>query len=350
MTVLAWRAIYPLHSCDDARMSQAKLPRLLVTRAIFADVLERLRLHFDVSDNPDDQLWQGQALMDRLKGCDAMLTTPTERVDAALLSACPQLRMCANMAVGYNNIDLPACTARRVLVSNTPDVLTETTADFGMAMLLAAARRLPEGERFLRRGAWQQWRYDMLMGQDVHGSTLGVLGMGRIGQALARRAAHGFGMRVLYHNRTRLDAGVEQACNAEYVDKASLLRRADHLVLALPYSPGNHHVIGMDELRQMKPSASLVNIARGGVVDDAALARALKEGLIATAALDVFEDEPRVHPALLALENVVLTPHMASASETTRRAMAALAADNLITYFTTGRALTPLNPETYLPA
>jgi gluconate 2-dehydrogenase len=234
-------------------------------------------------------------------------------------------------------------TAHGVQASNTPDVLTETTADFGFALLMATARRLTESEHFLRRGEWKQWRYDMFAGAEVHGSTLGILGMGRIGQGVAKRGAHGFGMKVIYHNRSRLSPELEAECGASYVSKEELLRTADHLVLVLPYSAASHHAIGTAELAQMKPSATLVNIARGGIVDDAALAVALREHRIAAAGLDVFEGEPSVHPDLLTVPNVVLTPHIASASIKTRLAMANLAADNLISYLTQGKPLTPLN-------
>ena len=238
--------------------------------------------------------------------------------------------MC-NVGVGYNNVDVQACTARGVVVTNTPDVLTETTADFGFALMMATARRVGESERFLRRGEWSKTGiFDMFAGSDVHGATLGILGMGRIGRAIARRGALGFGMRVIYHNRTRLAADAEAEAGARYVDKATLLREADHLVLVLPYSASSHHAIGAEELRQMKPTATLTNIARGGIVDEVALASALRAGTIAAAGLDVFEGEPQVHPALLDLSNVVLTPHIGSASIRTRRAMAALTVDNLI--------------------
>ena len=238
-----------------------------------------------------------------------------------------------------------SATAAGVLATNTPDVLTETTADFGFALILATARRLTESEHFLRAGQWNRWSLDMFAGAEVHGSTLGILGMGRIGQAIARRGAHGFGMQVIYHNRSRLDAATEADCKARYVEKDELLRSADHLILVLPYSAESHHAIGAAELARMKPTATLVNIARGGIVDDAALAQALRERRIAAAGLDVFEGEPRVHPDLLDLTNVVLTPHIASATMATRKAMAMLAADNVIAYLTEGRALTPLNPQ-----
>ena len=326
-------------SIPEARLS------VLVTRAVFPDVVERLRQHFEVEDNPDDSPYAPGELSRRLQGKAGAFTTGGDRIDAELLDAHPQLRVVANMAVGYNNFDIAACTARGVLATNTPDVLTETTADFGFALMMAAARRMMESEHALRRGEWTRWSYDMFTGSDVHGATLGILGMGRIGQAIARRGALGFGMRVIYHNRSRLAPELEAPLGARYVDKSTLLREVDHLVLVLPYSAANHHVIGADEIRAMKPSATLTNIARGGIVDDAALAVALRERQIAAAALDVFEGEPSVHPALLTLPNVVLTPHIASASMATRHAMASLAADNLIAALTGGVPPTPINPE-----
>ncbi|WP_180684079.1 2-hydroxyacid dehydrogenase [Tepidicella baoligensis] len=318
-------------------------PAILVARAIFPEVLERLRQHFEVSYNGHDEDWSPDELIRRLQGKVGVLTTGSQRIDATLLRACPQLRIVANMAVGFNNFDVAAMTAAGVVGTNTPDVLTETTADFGFALLLAAARRMVESEHFLRAGRWDRWAYDLFAGQDVHGSTLGILGMGRIGQGIARRGAHGFRMRVIYHNRSRLDPTTEAECRATYVSKEELLRQADHLVLVLPYTPQNHHAIGAAELAMMKPTATLVNIARGGIVDDAALAQALRDRRIAAAGLDVFEGEPKVHPDLLTVPNVVLTPHIASATLATRLAMANLAADNLIAFFTRGEALTPVN-------
>jgi len=320
-------------------------PAILIARAVFPEVEERLRAHFEVETTPAGVVWSQDELVQRLQGKAGVLTTGGERIDAALLAACPQLRIVANLAVGYNNFDLAAMSAAGVLGTNAPDVLTETTADFGFALLMATARRVTEGERFLRAGQWNQWSLDLFAGAEVHGTTLGILGMGRIGQAIARRGAHGFGMRVIYHNRSRLDEATEADCRARYVSKAELLAQADHLVLVLPYTPEAHHSIGAAEIAQMKPTATLVNIARGGIVDDAALAVALRERRIAAAGLDVFEGEPRVHPDLLAVPNVVLTPHIASATRPTRMAMATLAADNLIAYLSTGRALTPLNPD-----
>ncbi len=319
-------------------------PAILVARAVFPEVVSRLRQHFDVEDNPTDTIFTPAQLIQRLQGKQGAFTTGSERIGAELLAACPQLRVVSNMAVGYNNFDVEALTSRGVLATNTPDVLTETTADFGFALMMATARRMAESEQYLRRGEWTKWAYDMFTGSDIHGSTLGILGMGRIGQGIARRGALGFGMRVIYHNRSRLPAETEAAVGARYVDKATLLAQADHLVLVLPYTAENHHVIGAVELAAMKPTATLTNIARGGIVDDAALAQALRDRRIAAAGLDVFEGEPALNPALLTVPNVVLTPHIASASIATRRAMADLAADNLIAALTGGVPPTPINP------
>ena len=328
-------------------MAAAK-PRVLVTIPLFAEVLAGLAQHFEV-DTPCGTAshidWTAGALATRAHGASGLLVAGAPRIDAALLAACPQLRAVCSMAVGHNNIDLAACTAAGVLVSNAPDVLTETTADFGFALMLASARRITEAEHFLRAGRWTHWSYDMFAGADVHGATLGVLGMGRIGQAIARRGALGSGMRVVYHNRSRLDAATEQQLGARWLDLPALLREADHLVIVVPYSPASHHLVGAAELALMKPSATLTNIARGGVVDDAALAQALKHRRIAAAGLDVFEGEPAVHPGLLALPNVVLTPHIASASLATRRAMADLAAANLVAALSGGTPPTALNPQ-----
>ncbi|TBR73284.1 MAG: D-glycerate dehydrogenase [Burkholderiaceae bacterium] len=320
-------------------------PKILVARAVFPETLARLQQHFDVEANQADEPWSAARLTDKLKGKVGALTTGSDRIDDTVLAACPSLRICANMAVGYNNFDINAMTARGVLATNAPDVLTETTADFGFALLMATARRMTESEHFLRAGHWTTWRYDMFAGVDVHGTTLGILGMGRIGQGIAKRGAHGFGMKVIYHNRSRLEPALEAECAARYVGKEELLRHADHLVLVLPYSAASHHSIGAAELARMKPTATLINIARGGIVDDAALALALRERRIAAAGLDVFEGEPRVHPDLLTVPNVVLTPHIASATIPTRLAMANLAADNLIGFLTQKKPLTPLNIE-----
>ncbi len=320
-------------------------PRILLARAVFPEVIEKLRQVAEVQTNPEDEVWSSTQLIEHLQGKQGVFTTGGDRIDAAVLKACPELRICANMAVGYNNFDIAAMTAAGVVATNTPDVLTETTADLGFALIMATARRLAESEHYLRAGRWTRWSYDMFAGSDIHGSTLGILGMGRIGQAIARRGAYGFGMRVIYHNRSRLSPELEAQYRAEYVSKAQLLAEADHLILVLPYSAESHHAIGAAELAQMKPTATLVNIARGGIVDDAALAQALKNRTIAAAGLDVFEGEPSVHPGLLEVPNVVLTPHIGSASIPSRKAMAHLAADNLVAFFTGKPLLTPLNPD-----
>ena len=318
-------------------------PSLLVARANFPEVIAKLGQHFEVESNQADVMWTKAELIAHLQGKVGVLTNGGERIDAEVLAACPQLKICANMAVGYNNFDVPAMTAAGVLATNAPDVLTETTADFGFALLMATARRLTESEHYLRAGLWTRWRYDMFAGAEVHGSTMGIIGMGRIGQAIARRGAYGFGMKVIYHNRSRLDAATEAECKALYVGKEELLKTADHVMLVVPYSAASHHTIGAAELALMKPTATLINIARGGIVDDAALAVALREKRIAAAGLDVFEGEPQLNPALLTVPNAVLTPHIASATSPTRLAMANLAADNLIGYLLHGKALTALN-------
>ena len=318
------------------------MQKILVARPIFPDVIDRLKQYFDVDWNNGEAL-SPEALHQRLADKDGALTAG-DPIGAAALAAAPRLRAVSNMAVGYNNFDMAAFNAANVLGTNTPDVLNETTADFGWALMMAAARRVTESEHFLRAGKWDKWSFDAFLGSDIHGATLGVIGMGRIGQALARRA-QGFNMRVVYHNRSRVAPEIERELNAEYLSKEDLLKQADHVVLVLPYTAENHHTIGAAELALMKPTATLTNIARGGIVDDAALAHALRTRQIASAGLDVFEGEPRVHPALLEVENVVLTPHIASASEATRRAMANLAADNLIAALGEGpRAGQPPNP------
>ncbi len=320
-------------------------PHILMARAVFPEVIDKLSQIAHVQVNPDDTVWSQAELIERLQGKQGVFTTGGDRIDAAVLQACPDLRICANMAVGYNNFDIPAMTAAGVAATNAPDVLTETTADLGFALVMATARRLTESEHYLRAGQWTKWSYDMFAGSDIHGSTLGILGMGRIGQAIARRGAYGFGMKVIYHNRSRLSPALEQECRASHVSKDDLLAQADHLILVLPYSAESHHAIGAAELARMKPTATLVNIARGGIVDDAALAQALKHRTIAAAGLDVFEGEPAVHPDLLTVPNVVLTPHIGSSSIPTRQAMAHLAADNLVAFFTGKPLLTALNPD-----
>lgn len=308
----------------------SKRPKVWVSRPLFADALARLEQHVELHAEAIERVRTPEQLRERLAGVDAAIIGLSERVDARTLVGNQRLRLIANLGVGYNNLDIDALTRAGVLACNTPDVLNETTADYAWALMLAAARRVGAAERWVRAGQWQgAMRFDDWLGVDVHGKTLGILGMGRIGQAIARRAA-GFDMRVLYHNRSRLPELVERECTAVWVDKPTLLREADHLILVLPYTRENHHVIAAGELASMKHGAVLVNIARGGLVDEAALARALVDGPLAAAGLDVYEDEPQVHPALLALDQVVLSPHLGSASAETRHAMASLAVDNVL--------------------
>lgn len=319
-------------------------PKILVTRAVFDDALDYLRQYFEVTANQEDLQLDPETLAQRLADQDGAITCLTETIDAPLLERCPKLKAVCNIAVGYNNIDVAACSARGVMATNTPGVLDDATADFTWALMLASARRLTEAEAYLRAGHWERWRLKQFLGRDVHHATLGILGMGRIGRAVARRAA-GFEMTVIYHNRHRAAPEIEAQCRARYVSRDELLAQADFLVLQVPYSPQTHHLIGAAELKQMKRSATLINVARGGVVDDAALIEALKNGTIAAAGLDVFENEPRFNPEFLELKNVVLAPHIASSSEATRRNMAMLAARNLVAALTTGDPPNLINPE-----
>jgi lactate dehydrogenase-like 2-hydroxyacid dehydrogenase len=300
--------------------------RIAVTRRIFPELIGTLQASYEVIDNQSDVALSAAELAARLQAADGALLTSGERVDDALLAACPKLKVVSNIAVGYNNIDLAACTRHGVAATNTPDVLNEATADHAWALLLAAARRVTESDRFVRAGRWQRWEFEMLMGAELFGSTLGIVGMGRIGRAIARRAK-GFGMRVVYHNRTRLPSAQEDG--AIWMATAEVLASADHVILVVPYSQATHHLIGAPQLALMKPGAVLVNIARGGVVDDNALIEALQSGHLAAAGLDVFENEPRLDARFLALDNVVLTPHIASSTRGTRNAMAQLAMRNL---------------------
>lgn len=320
-------------------------PKILVTRAVFPETIERLSQHFEVDYNDQDAALPADQLATRLADKVGAITLLSDRIDAAALAGAKGLKAVCNVAVGYNNFDLPAITQAGVMATNTPGVLNDTTADTAWALLLATARRIVSADKWVRAGQWQGWKFhDDWFGNDVHHATLGILGMGRIGQAVARRAA-GFDMRVIYHNRSRLTAETEQSCNATWVDKTTLLGEADFLVLLLPYSPAAHHTIGAAELAQMKPTAHLINIARGGIVDDNALIEALQHKRIAGAGLDVFENEPALDPRYFALDNVVLTPHIGSSTRATRLAMAMLAADNLIAALAGRRPPNLLNPD-----
>jgi glyoxylate reductase len=314
-------------------------PKLLMTCPAFAGIVEQLSPHFDVETTEDEMRFTEPQLIEKLQGKMAVFTAGNARFSSHVIESAPQLKVISAMTVGYDNIDLAACKTHGIVVSNVPDVITQTTADFAWALLLATARRVTEAECWLRAGRWEKWQLRGFLGADVHGKTLGILGMGRIGQAIARRSM-GFDMRVLYHNRTQLTPDLEaHANNATFVSKAELLKQADHLILMLPYTLATHHTMGAAEFAQMRPGATLINTARGGVVDDVALISALRNKQIAAAGLDVFENEPRFHPDFLSLSNVVLTPHIASASEPTRRAMQQCAVDNLNQFIAHGSVI-----------
>jgi lactate dehydrogenase-like 2-hydroxyacid dehydrogenase len=302
---------------------------VLITRGVFDEVAAGLAKKFEVEHNAEDRPWPPEELARRLAGKHGAMATVMDRFDEAILARAPELKVISNVAVGYNNIDVPACTRRGIRVTNTPGVLDDTTADLTWSILMAAARRIAEGDAYVRAGDWKiAFGVQYFLGQDIHHATLGIIGMGRIGQAVARRA-RGFDMRVLYNNRSRLAEAEEQRLGAEFAERDRLLAESDFVVVMAPYSPATHHLIGAAEIAKMKPTAILVNSARGGVVDDAALVEALRGKRIAGAGLDVFEGEPKLNPGFLGLRNVVMTPHIGSASRATRIVMCNTAAANL---------------------
>jgi len=332
---------------QNMTIKATKKPKILVARAIFPEALTKLEESFEVRSNQADEIFTPEQLQKELSGVVGALVAGSERIDANALANAKDLKIVANISVGYNNFDVPAITAAGVMATNTPDVLTDTTADFGFALLMATARRITESEHWVRAGHWDKWSIvNNPLGMDLHHSTVGIIGMGRIGQGIAKRAL-GFGMKVIYHNRSRLSEADEKSCGATYVTKEELLRTADHLVLVLPYTAQSHHTIGAKEIALMKPTATLVNIARGGIVDDAALAQALKNKKIFAAGLDVFEGEPKVNPELLKLSNVVIAPHIASATEKTRRAMVDLAIENLRAALNSKKPPSLINTEVF---
>ena len=313
---------------------------ILISRGLSAEALELVPKDFVVDFNGHEQSLSRGDLLARLRGKQGLICQITDAIDDEVL-ATPGLQIVSNVAVGYNNIDVTAARRRGVVVTNTPDVLTETTADFAWALLMAAARRVVEADRYVRSGQWKTWQWDLLWGLDVHGKTIGVIGFGRIGRAVARRA-RGFGMRVLYHDTVRATPDAERELEATYVDKPTLLAQSDFVTLHVLLSPETRHLIDESALRSMKKTAVLVNAARGPIVDEAALARALGQGWIAAAGLDVFEEEPKIHPGLLPLTNVVLAPHIASASFDTRVAMSTLAVKNCLAVLEGKPPLTPV--------
>ena len=316
---------------------------LFISRQLPEDALALARSRAAVRLNPEDRRLTRAELGRHLTDAEGLVCLLTDTIDDEVLAQAPRLRVIANVAVGYNNIDVAAATRRRVLVTNTPDVLTETTADFTWALLLGAARRVAEADAYTRAGRFTEWGLMLLLGGDVYGKTLGILGLGRIGRAVARRA-RGFSMRVLYYDAIH-DEAAERELGVLYRDKTTILREADFVTLHVPLLPETRHYIAEAELRQMKRTAYLINAARGPVVHEAALVQALKAGWIAGAGLDVYEEEPRVEPGLLECPNAVLAPHIASASVDTRRRMARMAVENCLAVFDGVRPRNPVNPE-----
>lgn len=303
--------------------------KVLVSRRISEKAIEMLREHFDVEVSEHDRTLTADELKARLSGKQGLVCQLQDKINEDLLSACPDLKISSNVAVGYDNVDLAAATRHGVMITNTPEVLTDTTADLAFALLMSAARRVAEADRFVRAGKFREWRMDLLLGRDIHHAKLGIVGIGRIGRAMARRG-RGFDMRVLYYDEQRLPAEAERELNVQFTPLDDLLRQSDFVSLHVPLMAATRHLIGPAQLALMKPTAILVNTSRGPVVDEQALVDALKSGQIGGAGLDVFEFEPKVHPDLLGLENVVLAPHIASASVATRERMATLAAENCI--------------------
>ena len=324
--------------------STARRPSMLIAYPLHEDALALARARANVDVHTETTPLTRPALIARLKGRQGLVSLITEIVDDALLAQCPDLRVVSNVAVGYNNVDVAAATRRGVIVTNTPDVLTDTTADFAWALLMAAARQVVGADRYIRSGSWTQWDFGLFLGADIHGKTLGIVGFGRIGRAMARRA-RGFDMQVVYQDAVAADADTERELRATRVDLANLLRESDFVTLHTPLLPETRLLINASSLQAMKKSAFLINASRGPVVDEGALAQALREGWIAGAALDVFENEPHVHPDLLGLSNIVLAPHIGSASHDTRVKMSVLAVENCLAVLEGTRPPTPVNPE-----
>lgn len=321
-------------------------PTVLVTKRIYEEAVEYLKEHAEVDYAGNDEGLTADELKERARNKQAIVAQLTDKFPAPVIDSLSGVQIIANVAVGFDNIDVPAATRKGILVSNTPDVLTETTADFAFALLLAAARRVVEAHQFVHAGQWRKWAIDLLVGHDVHHRTLGIFGMGRIGQAMARRG-RGFSMRILYHDAMRAQESIERELGLEFVPTEQLLREADFVSLHVPLLDSTRKLIGEPQLKMMKKTVILVNTARGPVVDEAALAKALAGGWIAGAGLDVFEREPEVNPELLKLSNVVVAPHIASASIDTRREMSMLAARNAVAALEGQRPFTLLNPEVW---
>jgi lactate dehydrogenase-like 2-hydroxyacid dehydrogenase len=314
--------------------------KVLVTREVFDETLQYLAQHFEVASNQTNAAFT----VDKLAGFDAAVITTSDTVDDAFLAAAPSIKAVCSVSVGYNHIDVEACTRHGVMATNTPGVLTDSVADYAVCLTLATCRRLPEAASFLRTGEWKGTHLKEMLGVDLHHATVGICGFGRIGQTIGKRL-QGFDVKILYDARNRVAPEIERALNASLTAKDELLRQSDIVILILPYSQQTHHYVGKRELELMKRSAVLINVARGGIVDDAALVEALKARRIWAAGLDVYENEPSVNPGLYALSNAVLSPHIASASEPTRQAMAMTAAKNCVAVLTDGNPPNLLNPE-----
>jgi len=324
-------------------------PKILVTQKVPDPAYPPLEAIGDVEANMEEgSIWPYEELLRRGPGHDYIYSLLTDNIDARFLEACaastPRLKMVANMAVGFNNIDVETATRLHIAVSNTPGVLSDTTADLAFALLMATARRIPEAERFLRAGKYKGWGPLLFCGADVHGSTLGLIGAGRIGKLVARRSS-GFDMKVLYYDVYRMQPEEEATYHMTYMPMEDVLGQSDFISVHTPYMPSTHHLISERELKMMKPTAILINTARGPIVDEKALARALQSKTIAAAGLDVFENEPAVEPELLSMENVVLLPHIASASLKTRTLMATMASDNIVAHYKGERPPNIVNPE-----
>lgn len=321
-------------------------PKVFVSRRIPEEGLNILQECFEVEVNPLDRPLSWAELTDSLQGCSALLCMLNDRVDRELLEKVPGLRVVANMAVGTDNIDVRGCTQREVVVTNTPGVLTEATADLTFALLLAVSRRVVEGDRYVRAGSFDGWDPLLFVGADLHGRVLGIIGMGRIGQAVARRA-RGFGMKILYHNRRQLPEETTRSLEAVYASLDEVVQGADFLSLHLPYSPEVHHLLDRGRLEMMKSTAYLINTARGAHVDEQALVEHLRQKRIAGAALDVYEQEPAIAPGLVELDNVVLAPHLGSAAHDTRRTMAVMASRSIVEVLEGRRPSHIVNPEVF---
>ncbi len=321
-------------------------PKILITGKIFNEILAIVKQHFEVEENPSDAPFSPEVLIKKLQGKIGAIIRLTDRIDKDILSHCPEIKIFCNIAVGYDNIDIEACTRRKIIVTNTPGVLDDTTADFTWALLLAAARRIVEADQYLRSFKWKGWELMEFLSYDVHHKILGICGLGRIGQRVAQRAK-GFNMEVLYTDIIRAAPVIEEELGVRFVDKKTLLTESDFVTLHVPLVPQTIHYVSKTEFLLMKPTAILINTSRGPVVDEKALVLALQEGKIAGAGLDVYEKEPEVEPALIQMKNVVLAPHIASASRETRLRMATIAAENLVAGLTGRRPPNLVNEEVF---